>query len=123
MPFRSVFIAVTISGALLLAALLINNARPASEVGQPRPELVRATGRCAQCHREETPAVVHQFEERAQPRHLHFDFWHYFGLTAKHGAFMGGADFVQWHANYELLLKLTELEEMAGELRNRRAAR
>src|SRR5262249_33079842 len=31
-----------------------------------------------------------------------FDFWHYYGRTAKHGAFMGGADFVQWHGNYEL---------------------
>ena len=54
---------------------------------------------------------------------LYFDFWHYFGRTAKHGAFMGGADFVQWHGNYELLQKLTELEDMAGELRDRRAAR
>lgn len=48
---------------------------------------------------------------------LAFDLWHYFGRTAKHGAFMGGADFVQWHGNYELLLKLTEMEEMASELR------
>ncbi|MFQ5744548.1 MAG: multiheme c-type cytochrome [Acidobacteriota bacterium] len=46
-----------------------------------------------------------------------FDFWHYYGRTAKHGAFMGGADFVQWHGNYELLAKLTELEEMAAALR------
>ena len=61
-PFTSVFVAVTVSGALLLAALLVNSARPASEVGRARPELVRAVGRCAQCHREETPAVVHQFE-------------------------------------------------------------
>ena len=52
---------------------------------------------------------------------LFFDFWHYFGRSAKHGAFMGGADFVQWHGNYELLLKLTELEERAGELREGRA--
>jgi hydroxylamine dehydrogenase len=49
---------------------------------------------------------------------LYFDFWHYFGRTAKHGAFMGGADFVQWHGNYELLLKMTELEEMASGLRS-----
>ncbi len=48
---------------------------------------------------------------------LYFDFWHYFGRTAKHGAFMGGADFVQWHGNYELLLKLTELREMADAVR------
>ena len=47
-----------------------------------------------------------------------FDFWHYFGRTAKHGAFMGGADFVQWHGNYELLAKRVELEEMAKELRS-----
>ncbi len=49
---------------------------------------------------------------------LYFDLWHYFGRTAKHGAFMGGADFVQWHGNYELILKRTELEEMADALRN-----
>ena len=68
MPFRSVFIAVAISGALLMAALLINQARPESEVRQPLPELVRATGRCAQCHREETAAVVHQFERSEHSR-------------------------------------------------------
>jgi len=30
---------------------------------------------------------------------VNFDFWHYDGRTSKHGAFMGGADFVQWHGN------------------------
>ncbi|MAG20569.1 MAG: multiheme c-type cytochrome [Candidatus Marinimicrobia bacterium] len=48
-----------------------------------------------------------------------FDLWHYFGRTAKHGAFMGGADFVQWHGNYELLLKTKEIEEIAERLRER----
>jgi hypothetical protein len=48
---------------------------------------------------------------------VYFDLWHYFGRTAKHGAFMGGADFVQWHGNYELLAKMVELREMAEELR------
>ena len=48
---------------------------------------------------------------------LYFDFWHYFGRTAKHGAFMGGADFVQWHGNYELLKVYKELEKLAAELR------
>ena len=48
-----------------------------------------------------------------------FDIWHYYGRTAKHGAFMGGADFVQWHGNYELLLKMVEMEEIAKELRRR----
>ncbi len=46
-----------------------------------------------------------------------FDLWHYYGRTAKHGAFMGGADFVQWHGNYELLLKMTEMRKIAKELR------
>jgi hydroxylamine dehydrogenase len=48
---------------------------------------------------------------------LYFDFWHYDGRTAKHGAFMGGADFVQWHGNYPMLKKTVELKAMADELR------
>ena len=47
-----------------------------------------------------------------------FDLWHYYGRTAKHGAFMGGADFVQWHGNYELLLKMVEMKEIAKTLRS-----
>jgi hypothetical protein len=47
-----------------------------------------------------------------------FDFWHYYGRTAKHGAFMGGADFVQWHGNYELLRKYVELKDKAKKLRS-----
>jgi len=49
-----------------------------------------------------------------------FDLWHYYGRTAKHGAFMGGADFVQWHGNYELLLKMVEMKEIAHELRSKK---
>ena len=48
-----------------------------------------------------------------------FDLWHYYGRTAKHGAFMGGADFVQWHGNYELLVKMVEMEEIAKSLRGK----
>ncbi len=48
---------------------------------------------------------------------LYFDYWHYYGRTAKHGAFMGGADFVQWHGNYELLKMLTDMKHMAAQLR------
>jgi hypothetical protein len=48
---------------------------------------------------------------------LYFDYWHYYGRTAKHGAFMGGADFVQWHGNYELVKMMAELKEKAHELR------
>jgi hydroxylamine dehydrogenase len=48
-----------------------------------------------------------------------FDFWHYYGRTAKHGAFMGGADFVQWHGNYELLKIQSEIDAEAQALRRR----
>ncbi|GIW88557.1 MAG: hypothetical protein KatS3mg108_2881 [Isosphaeraceae bacterium] len=50
----------------------------------------------------------------------YFDLWHYYGRTAKHGAFMGGADFVQWHGVYELLKKTIEIQRMAEELRQGR---
>lgn len=48
---------------------------------------------------------------------VYFDLWHYYGRTAKHGAFMGGADFVQWHGNYELVHKLAIMRELAEKLR------
>lgn len=48
--------------------------------------------------------------------YTYFDFWHYYGRTAKHGAFMGGADFVQWHGNYELTKGMVELRAQAAEL-------
>jgi hypothetical protein len=47
----------------------------------------------------------------------YFDLWHYYGRTAKHGAFMGGADFVQWHGNYPLLKHGVEIKAMAEEMR------
>lgn len=54
---------------------------------------------------------------------IHFDLWHYYGRTAKHGAFMGGADFVQWHGFYELNVKLIELKKQAEELRKEHQAK
>lgn len=51
---------------------------------------------------------------------VYFDFWHYDGRTAKHGAFMGGADFVQWHGNYPMLRKLVDLRAMADDLRRKK---
>ena len=48
--------------------------------------------------------------------YLYFDLWHYYGRTAKHGAFMGGADFVQWHGNYELQHKMVKLKAIARKL-------
>jgi hydroxylamine dehydrogenase len=52
----------------------------------------------------------------------YFDLWHYDGRTSKHGAFMGGADFVQWHGNYGLLEKTVQLKHDAAELRRAHAA-
>lgn len=50
---------------------------------------------------------------------VYFDLWHYDGRTSKHGAFMGGADFVQWHGNYPMLQKTVELNAMAADLRSK----
>jgi hydroxylamine dehydrogenase len=52
----------------------------------------------------------------------YFDLWHYYGRTSKHGAFMGGADFVQWHGNYPILQHLVEINSEAEELRKQHAA-
>ena len=54
---------------------------------------------------------------------VNFDFWHYDGRTSKHGAFMGGADFVQWHGNYPLLKHGIEIKAMADELRREHGAK
>jgi hypothetical protein len=54
---------------------------------------------------------------------LYFDLWHYDGRTSKHGAFMGGADFVQWHGNYPMLAKMVELKAQADDLRRQHAGR
>ena len=53
----------------------------------------------------------------------YFDLWHYDGRTSKHAAFMGGADFVQWHGNYGLLQKTVQLQHDAAELRRAHGAR
>ena len=62
MSFRSVFIAVVIAFALILGALLINRARPRVETEEPTPALVRATGKCAECHLRTQYSIVHQYE-------------------------------------------------------------
>jgi hypothetical protein len=48
----------------------------------------------------------------------YFDLWHYYGRTAKHAAFMGGADFVQWHGNYPIYQHLVEIKDEAQRLRS-----
>ena len=62
MSFRSVFVAVAVSFALIVAAFLINRARPKVETEQPGEEFVRASGKCAECHSRTQYSVVHEYE-------------------------------------------------------------
>ena len=62
MSFKSVFVAVFIGTALIVAAFIVNALRPEMETAQPKPSFIRATGKCAECHRMETSAIVHQYE-------------------------------------------------------------
>ncbi len=66
--FRSVFIAVVISVALIVAALIVNGLRPAVEVQQPTAELVEASGKCAECHARETSAIVIEYRRSQHAR-------------------------------------------------------
>jgi hydroxylamine dehydrogenase len=62
MSFRGVFIAVVMSSAMIVAAFMIQSKRPRIEVVRPTAALVKASGKCAECHRHETSAVVHEYE-------------------------------------------------------------
>lgn len=130
----------------------------ASAVSTKRPNYVQAQAKmkqvCAQCHTAEIPNRVYDQAEkvveatnqrvsdakaivdglRAQGLltgppfsnpidFIYFDLWHYDGRTAKHGAFMGGADFVQWHGNYPILRKTVELKALADNLRKQHAGK
>lgn len=129
-----------------------------AEVTKERPNAVRAQAKmkdiCMQCHTpplvervyREAQAVVEATNEKVlagkevmdglrrdgvlaggafnQPIDFkYFDLWHYYGRTAKHGAFMGGADFVQWHGNYPILQHLVEIRSEAEALRKEHEAR
>jgi hypothetical protein len=128
-----------------------------AEVTQSRPNALQAAAKmkdiCSQCHTaplvervyHEAEAVVKATNEKVlegkgimdalraegvsagksfeQPiAFKYFDLWHYYGRTAKHGAFMGGADFVQWHGNYPILQHLVEIRSEAEEMRKKHAA-
>jgi len=60
--FTGVFIAVVIAAAIVVAAFILNSRRPRVEVEQPSPANIRASGKCAECHSRETPAIVHEYE-------------------------------------------------------------
>src|SRR4051812_33885926 len=62
MSFRSVFIALVVGFGLVLGAFLINRQRPGVETGQPSPDMVRATGKCAECHTSQHYSIVHEYE-------------------------------------------------------------
>jgi hypothetical protein len=57
-----VFIAIVIAFGLIVGAFLINRARPPVETSQPSAEFVRASGKCAECHTQQTYSVVHEYE-------------------------------------------------------------
>ncbi len=89
--------------------------REAEMVVSDTNEKIRAAQEVMKGLRDDGLLTPEPFDELIE--FLYFDLWHYFGRTAKHGAFMGGADFVQWHGNYELLRKMTELRKMAEDIR------
>ena len=62
MSFRAVFIALTIGFGLVIAAFLLNRARPPLETAQPTAALIRASGKCAECHTQQQHSIVHEFE-------------------------------------------------------------
>ena len=123
-----------------------------AEVTQPRLDAGRAQAKmkdiCVQCHTPELvdriyregAAVVEATNEKVLAakaimdslnaegllstnafsqsiQFTYFDLWHYYGRTAKHAAFMGGADYVQWHGNYPILQHMVDLKEQAAQLR------
>jgi hydroxylamine dehydrogenase len=128
-----------------------------AEVTKPRPNAQQAQAKmkdiCMQCHTppliervyKDAEAVVESTNEKVQTGKSmmealrkdglltaqafdepidfkYFDLWHYYGRTSKHGAFMGGADFIQWHGNYPILQHLVEIRSEADELRKKHAA-
>jgi formate-dependent nitrite reductase cytochrome c552 subunit len=61
MTFRHIFVSIILATAMVVAAFVVHGVRPDLETAQPGPEYIRATGKCAECHRRETSAIVHQF--------------------------------------------------------------
>ena len=69
MSFRSVFVALVIGFGLIVGGFLINRQRPAGETSPAaRRDMVRATGKCAECHTTQQYSVVHEYELSAPRR-------------------------------------------------------
>ena len=62
MSFRAVFIALVIAFGLVLGGMLINSRRPEAETRQPTADLIKASGKCAECHANQQYSVVHEYE-------------------------------------------------------------
>src|SRR5262249_52614920 len=60
--FPAVFAAIVLGFALTISAFLVNRARPSAESTQPNAALVRASGKCAECHYRLQYSVVHEYE-------------------------------------------------------------
>src|SRR5690606_17235661 len=82
--------------------------REAEGVVKSTNRMVREAEEIMEGLRDEGLLTPEPFDEPVE--FAFFDLWHYYGRTAKHGAFMGGADFVQWHGFYELVAKMTEIK-------------
>ncbi|SIN71226.1 Seven times multi-haem cytochrome CxxCH [Singulisphaera sp. GP187] len=87
----------------------------ASKVVESTNEKVKATSDIMTALRKEGVLGPKRFETPID--FMYFDLWHYYGRTTKHGAFMGGQDFAQWHGAYPMLKHSVEIKAQAEELR------
>ena len=62
MNFRAVFIAIVIGTGLIVSAYLVNSKRPRIVVDQPNADYIKASGKCAECHRNNQYSIVHEYE-------------------------------------------------------------
>lgn len=62
-------------------------------------------------------ALVDEVPMNERADYLYYELWHHEGRRARHGAAMGGPDYVQWHGFYDLTRNFyTELLPLAEEL-------
>ena len=54
--------AIVIATGLIVSAYLVNSKRPRLIVEQPSAAFIRASGKCAECHRNLQYSIVHEFE-------------------------------------------------------------
>ncbi len=84
--------------------------------------MVETTNQHVEAARERYQAMIADGCITADPwdelaDYVWFEIWHHQGRTAKHGAYMGGPDYVQWHGNYEIVRAMSELTHLDEDLR------